>query len=323
MNKKIISIFAAAAISASGAAMLTAAADNTVTVVVNGAKVVFADQQPVIENDRTLIPVRGAFEAMGATVDWDGDARKVTIRDESGTKYAFLTIDSDVMETQTYKSLFDVDKAEVKLDVPAQIKNDRTLIPLRAVGEALGADVSWDGDTYTASITSKKVSEEKKSQLLGLSLAQGESLNDDEAVVLLNISNMSAYPDTYVSSVTATLNYDPSVLELISSTPCNAEADIPLSSSVIGGDNPKFEDGKLKALYIIADEENAAKADGSILKLTFKKLSNEASKVSISTDYASDRDYDTSIILTKLGDTAETAYDGINLNIDTTELEVK
>ena len=34
----------------------------------------------------------------------------------------------------------------ITLDVPAMIMNDRTLVPLRAVSEAFGAEVSWDGE---------------------------------------------------------------------------------------------------------------------------------------------------------------------------------
>ena len=54
------------------------------------------------------------------------------------------------MKVVTFTSVISSESEEVKLDVPAQIINDRTLIPLRAASEALGAEVSWDGDTYTA-----------------------------------------------------------------------------------------------------------------------------------------------------------------------------
>lgn len=44
------------------------------------------------------------------------------------------------------------DKA-VTLDVPAQLINDRTLVPVRAVAEAFGCDVDWDSDAKTVTIT--------------------------------------------------------------------------------------------------------------------------------------------------------------------------
>lgn len=41
----------------------------------------------------------------------------------------------------------------VELDVPAQIIDDRTLVPARAISEALGCNVEWDGNTRTVYIT--------------------------------------------------------------------------------------------------------------------------------------------------------------------------
>ena len=43
-------------------------------------------------------------------------------------------------------------KNRIKLDSPAVIKNGRTLVPMRAVSEAFGCDVSWNDETKTASV---------------------------------------------------------------------------------------------------------------------------------------------------------------------------
>lgn len=43
--------------------------------------------------------------------------------------------------------------AYYNMDVPPIIKDNRTLLPLRAVGEMLGLDVSWDGETRTVKIS--------------------------------------------------------------------------------------------------------------------------------------------------------------------------
>ena len=56
-------------------------ADGALKVYANGELVVFADQAPVIVNDRTLIPVRGAAEALGMDVEWDEAANTVVITD--------------------------------------------------------------------------------------------------------------------------------------------------------------------------------------------------------------------------------------------------
>ena len=45
------------------------------------------------------------------------------------------------------------DGKDITLDVPAQLINDRTLVPARAVAEAFGCDVDWDDTTKTITIT--------------------------------------------------------------------------------------------------------------------------------------------------------------------------
>ena len=122
-------------------------ANDGITVVVNGKTVDFADQKPIIKNDRTLIPLRGVLEEMGASVNWyDYDKSAFATR---GISYAGFKIGSDVLITS---------EGETKLDVAPEIINDRTMIPLRAVAESFGADVQWDGNTKTVTITdSEKV----------------------------------------------------------------------------------------------------------------------------------------------------------------------
>jgi uncharacterized protein YkwD len=44
------------------------------------------------------------------------------------------------------------DSQKVEFDVPPAIANDRLMVPLRKIGEMLGADVSWDDSTKTASV---------------------------------------------------------------------------------------------------------------------------------------------------------------------------
>ncbi len=47
----------------------------------------------------------------------------------------------------------EVNGVKIETETPAVIMNDRTLVPLRAVSEALGCDVSWDADTQGITLT--------------------------------------------------------------------------------------------------------------------------------------------------------------------------
>lgn len=154
MKKQIVSIVTACAMTAAMGISAFAEGNNP-SVYVDGTKIEFEDQEAVIVDERTLVPVRGVFEAMGASVNWDGEERSVTVKSANGIDRAVLVIDNNVMTTYHFTSLFNSDKKEVELDVPPQIMNDRTMVPLRAISEAIGADVQWDGENYSVVITTK------------------------------------------------------------------------------------------------------------------------------------------------------------------------
>ncbi|MBR3933928.1 MAG: copper amine oxidase N-terminal domain-containing protein [Clostridia bacterium] len=113
----------------------------TVKVVLNGKQLQF-DQNPIIDTGRTLVPVRAIFEAMGATVEWYGDTQ--TVISKKGNTTISMVIGNNAM----YKN-----DSYVWLDVPPQIFNGRTLVPVRAIAEAYGCNVTWDGANWTVVIT--------------------------------------------------------------------------------------------------------------------------------------------------------------------------
>lgn len=112
-----------------------------ISVTVNGAAVAF-DQPPIIEEGRTLVPVRAIFEALGATVYWNGDTRTVT-----------ATKDNTIIILQIGNNIMQKNGENIILDVPAKIISDRTLVPVRAVAEAFDNTVGWNGDTREVIIT--------------------------------------------------------------------------------------------------------------------------------------------------------------------------
>ena len=108
---------------------------------VNGKNVYF-DQLPILDNGRTLVPLRAIFEALGANVNWDGTTQTVTAS-KGGTN-----ISLQIGSNQLY-----VNGSAKTLDVPAKLINSRTLVPVRAISEAFGCKVDWDGNSQTVIIT--------------------------------------------------------------------------------------------------------------------------------------------------------------------------
>ena len=118
------------------------AEEKMISVTVDGEAVKF-DVLPQIINDRTMVPVRAIFEALGAGVEWNDETKTVTAT--KGETIVSLTINSNVIS---------VNGEEKAIDTPAMIVNDRTLVPVRAISEAFDCTVEWDGVTYTVIITS-------------------------------------------------------------------------------------------------------------------------------------------------------------------------
>ena len=140
--KKILSVLLIVFL-VSSAFCVTSFADDSVKIVINGVEQVY-DQMPVIVEGRTLVPMRGIFEALGARVQWiDYTKTVVGSRDR---KHIKLKLGSDDVT---------IDGISQKIDVPAQIINSRTMVPVRFISEALGEKVEWDGNTKTVYITSE------------------------------------------------------------------------------------------------------------------------------------------------------------------------
>lgn len=100
---------------------------------------------PLLVAGRTLVPVRAVAEHLGVRVEWDGSTRTVTVRTPRRT-VRFRVEDARVAVTR------DGTEATVTLDVVPILAGDRLLVPLRALAEALGFAVTWDGETRTVHV---------------------------------------------------------------------------------------------------------------------------------------------------------------------------
>lgn len=106
---------------------------DEILVKVKGKAVTFDSPAYIDGKNRLMVPLRAIGEALGARVDWDAAARRVTFTVQDKT--AQLTIDS----TQAL-----VNGVVVTMDTVPVIKKDRTMVPARFVSEFLGYRVDWD-----------------------------------------------------------------------------------------------------------------------------------------------------------------------------------
>ncbi|WP_409228825.1 stalk domain-containing protein [Gudongella sp. SC589] len=134
--------------------------EKPISIIVNGNEVTF-DSPPIIEDGRTLVPLRAIFESLEADVQWDPIERKVT-----STK-GDTTIVLYIGNREAW-----VNGESVILDVPPSIVNGRTLVPVRFVSESFGGDVKWDGIERIVRITTDMAEAETGLNIPGFNLSQ-------------------------------------------------------------------------------------------------------------------------------------------------------
>ena len=115
--------------------------NGEITVMLNGQRLEF-DVNPIIINGRTMVPFRIIGESIGTEVGWNGETK--TVFGSKGSTHIRLTLESDIAY---------INERKINLDVPAMIRQGRTLVPLRFFSEAFGADVDWNSERRTVYIS--------------------------------------------------------------------------------------------------------------------------------------------------------------------------
>lgn len=109
-------------------------------------------QPPVIQNGRTLVPLRGVAENLNCNVNWNGE-----------TKTVVLTKNDTVIKLQINHMLVNVTDSkntyDVLIDSPAILLNGTTMVPIRTIAELFDAKVNWDNQNKIVYIESPKAAE--------------------------------------------------------------------------------------------------------------------------------------------------------------------
>ncbi|WP_134685571.1 N-acetylmuramoyl-L-alanine amidase family protein [Brevibacillus migulae] len=146
-----------------GGQAFAASADEAVQLMMDG-KLITPDVPPLVKNGRTLVPVRVIAEGLGAEVGWDQATSTATIT--RGGQRVVLQLNNK----QAY-----INGKAVTMETPPLTYHQRMLLPLRFVGEALGATVGWDDaartvivhHTITLTLNQQDVTSQFRPLLLG------------------------------------------------------------------------------------------------------------------------------------------------------------
>lgn len=156
---------------------------------------------PVIEKNRTLLPVRAVVEAMGGAVTWDAETQAVVLTKDNIR--LLLTIGS--------KTAY-VNEEGRTLDIAPVIINDRTMLPIRFIAEEFEYAVSWNRDTQTITLTSTEAA--PAAETMEATMNNPGNFHFETRTVMLNsgyempingIGTYSLHGDTCINSVKSAL----------------------------------------------------------------------------------------------------------------------
>ena len=124
------------------------ASNDDIKVAIDGEYVEF-DVKPQLINDRTMVPLRAIFEALGADVDWINETQTV-IATKDG-----VTVKASIGSTEMY-----IDDDVRTMDVAPMLIGRRTLVPVRFVAEAFACEVFWSNEDYSVYIKTENAIED-------------------------------------------------------------------------------------------------------------------------------------------------------------------
>ena len=194
---------------------------SSISLYVNDRKVETTAQDPVNIDGRVLVPTREVFEALGASVQWQGATKQVTIQYKK-TKVLLKVNDREGF----------VNGKSTLMDVPTQIINNKVLIPIRFVSEAIGLKVHWDAKERAVRISEPvntdnntsngqgSAGESKMPQITNITMNEvsGELIATITAHAPLQDANVMTMPGRVVVDINGSINGLASSITPVSNT---------------------------------------------------------------------------------------------------------
>ena len=180
-------------------------AAKEVKIEIDGKAMVPKDMPAVIIDGRTMLPMRQIAQELGCEVNWNEAAKQIYVM--RGSDIIVFIVDS--------KTGYENGK-EFTMDVPATIVNDRTMLPVRALADALHLNIKWDDPNRIVSIQSGDtvVKDEPKAPESGQTTAgtltgiQTPSAKDaDQTFTIQADGPMGRYEKTFVDDQKIVLDF--------------------------------------------------------------------------------------------------------------------
>ena len=165
-----------------------------VAVLVDGQKL-NTEVPSFIMGDRTLVPIRFVAESFGAVVGWDQDTKTAIVVHDNNV--VSLSIDNTRVVVNGETRYLDKNSTPKLVTFP-ELKDSRTMVPVRFISEVLGYDVDWDGNSYTAMISTPKVDVPNAENITVNNIGIVQTPNGDNRVQINGTGKLS-YRTMYIT----------------------------------------------------------------------------------------------------------------------------
>lgn len=136
--------------------MLETYASENISVVVNGEKVIFNGQQPIVKNGRTLVPFRPIFEKIGMSVSFDTNSQTITAKDSKHTVVMKVNDKNFNITNTEHKINGGYISVNYTFDVPPQVIKGTTYVPIGFLFDSIDYSVNYDSTTKTVYLISEE-----------------------------------------------------------------------------------------------------------------------------------------------------------------------
>lgn len=146
---------------------------KAIDVILDGEALIFTDQEPVLWQDRVMIPVRVLAESWGIGVNWNENAKRIDL------SYLDNHLVFDINKNEAL-----INDNRTSIEISPIIRAERLLIPLRLVSEAFGSEVSWDEINRRVDIDTKR-----GFRIADIEMAQGVYQPEDTLISRITLEN--------------------------------------------------------------------------------------------------------------------------------------
>ncbi len=165
---------------------------------VNG-ELLKTEMPPIVFNNYSVVPARDVFEKMGALVEWDGNTQSV-----------YVSSDELKLSLKINSTVCHVGDTLFNMPIAPKIINEKTMIPVRFVGEMLGYYIDFDSKSDTVIINSRAYQESISATPSPVPTVQDNgdvkvsgasyALNDDGIVLTLPITGKADFSAFYLEN---------------------------------------------------------------------------------------------------------------------------